>query len=39
MFKIKFDPEAVEFLEKAEKKIAKRIYDKIISTKPNPHHF
>ena len=39
MFKVNFDPKAIEFLEKTEKEIAKRIYDKIISTKPNPHHF
>ena len=39
MFEVIFDSEAIEFLEKLEKAIAKRIYDKIISTKPNPHHF
>ena len=39
MHKVIFDREAIEFLEKTEKKIAKRIYDKIISTKQNPHHF
>lgn len=39
MYGIKFDPAALEFLEKTEKNIAKRIWDKIISTKPNPYHF
>ena len=39
MYKVIFDPEALEFLEKAEKKLAKRIWDKIMSTKENPHHF
>ena len=39
MYKVIFDPEAVEFLEKAERRLAKRIWDKIMSTKENPHHF
>ncbi|MBN2421717.1 type II toxin-antitoxin system RelE/ParE family toxin [Candidatus Woesearchaeota archaeon] len=39
MYKVIFDPEAIEFLEKLEKIIAKRIYDKISSTKPIPYHF
>lgn len=39
MYKVIFDPKAIEFLKKTEKEIAKRIYNKIISTKPNPHHF
>ncbi len=39
MYDIIFDPEALEFLEKADKKIAKRIWDKIMSTRSNPHHF
>ena len=39
MYKINFDPLAIGFLEKAEKLIAKRIWNKIISTKENPHHF
>ena len=39
MYKVIFDPEAIEFLEKAERRLAKRIWDKIMSTKENPHHF
>ncbi len=39
MYAVIFDPEAIEFLEKTEKQIAKRIWDKIMSTKENPHHF
>lgn len=39
MYEIIFDPKAIEFLEKSEKQIAKRIWNKIMSTKENPHHF
>lgn len=39
MYDLVFDSQAVEFLEKADKDIAKRIWDKIMSTKPDPHHF
>jgi len=39
MFRVIFDPETIDFLQKAEKTTAKRIYNKIISTKSNPHHF
>ncbi len=39
MYKIIFDSEAIEFLEKCEKKLAKRIWDKIMSTKEDPHRF
>lgn len=39
MYNIIFDPEALKFLEKADKTIAKRIWDKIMSTKTDPHHF
>ena len=39
MYEIVFDSMALEFLEKAEKNIAKRIWDKIMSTKENPYHF
>ena len=38
-YRVIFDPEAIDFLEKAPKEISKRIWDKIISTKENPHHF
>ena len=39
MYEVIFDPKAIEFLEKAERPLAKRIWDKIQSTKENPHHF
>ena len=39
MYEVIFDPEAMEFLEKAERDLAKRIWNKIMSTKENPHHF
>jgi len=39
MYEIIFDPEALEFLGKLDKKNAKRIWDKIMSTKSDPHHF
>ncbi len=39
MYEIIFDPKAIEFLEKIEKSLAMRIWNKIQSTKENPHHF
>jgi mRNA interferase RelE/StbE len=39
MYEIIFDPEALEFLTKLDKKNAKRIWDKVMSTKSDPHHF
>ncbi len=39
MYDIVFDPEAIEFLEKSSKDLAKRIWNKIMSAKENPHHF
>lgn len=39
MYELIFDPRAIEFLGKSDKKVAKRIWDKIMSTKLNPHHF
>ncbi len=39
MYKVIFDPEVMDFLEKLEKQLAKRIWDKIMSAKENPHHF
>jgi len=39
MYDVIFDPKAIEFLEKSQKQLAKRIWDKIRSTKENPHHF
>ena len=39
MYEIIFDPEALEFLAKLDKKNAKRIWDKVMSTKSDPHHF
>lgn len=39
MYFVIFDPEVMDFLEKTEKYLAKRIWDKIMSTKQDPHHF
>ena len=39
MYEVVFDPEAIEFLEKSNKDLAKRIWNKIMSAKENPHHF
>ena len=39
MYEVVFDPEAIEFLEKSNKDSAKRIWNKIMSTKENPHRF
>ncbi len=39
MYEVIFDTKAMDFLEKAEKVITQRIWDKIMSTKSNPHHF
>ena len=39
MYVTKFDPEAIDFLEKLEKSIAKRIWNKIMSSKENPHRY
>ncbi|MFH1408824.1 MAG: type II toxin-antitoxin system RelE/ParE family toxin [Nanoarchaeota archaeon] len=39
MYELIFDPEALEFLEKLEKPIARRIWNKIMATKTNPFHF
>ncbi|MBI2565020.1 type II toxin-antitoxin system RelE/ParE family toxin [Candidatus Woesearchaeota archaeon] len=37
MYKVIFDSEAINFLEKAEKDISKRIWSKIMTTKEKPH--
>ncbi len=39
MYEIIFDPDSIEFLRKLDKNLAKRIWDKIMSTKADPHHF
>ncbi len=39
MYKLIFDQESIEFLKKAERKLAERIWNKIMNTKENPHHF
>ena len=39
MYELIFDPKAIEFLEKSEKQLSRRIWNKIMSTKENPHHF
>lgn len=38
-FEVIFDPEAIDFLNKLEKPIRERIYNKIMSTIENPFHF
>jgi len=39
MYTVGYDEEALENLEKLEKKIRKRIFEKISSTKENPFHY
>ena len=39
MYEVIFDPEAVEFFEKSGKDLSKRVWNKIMSAKENPHHF
>ena len=39
MYNVIFDPKAIEFLEKLEKKNRERIFNKIMSTKEDPFHF
>ena len=39
MYEVVFDHEAIEFLEKSNKDLAKRIWNKIMSSKENPHNF
>ncbi|MBS3131514.1 type II toxin-antitoxin system RelE/ParE family toxin [Candidatus Woesearchaeota archaeon] len=39
MYEIRFDPEAIEFLQKLPKGIAERIWNKVMSAKENPRHF
>jgi mRNA interferase RelE/StbE len=39
MFEIIFDNETIDFLNKLEKTVKERIFNKIISTKENPFHF
>ena len=39
MYKVIFDPTAIDFLEKLDKKIAKRIWNKRMLTKENPNHY
>ena len=39
MYEVFFDPEALEFLGKLDKTLARRIWDKIMLTKSEPNHF
>ena len=39
MFKVIFDDNALEFLEKLDKKNRERIFDKILSTKEDPFRY
>ncbi|MFH0875341.1 MAG: type II toxin-antitoxin system RelE/ParE family toxin [archaeon] len=38
-FEVVFDPEAIDFLNKLEKSIKERIYNKIMAASANPFHF
>ncbi|MFH2020676.1 MAG: type II toxin-antitoxin system RelE/ParE family toxin [archaeon] len=38
-FEVLFDPESIDFLNKLEKPIRERIYNKIIISSENPYHF
>jgi len=39
MYELRFDIEAIEFLENLPKEIKKQIFNKIRSTQENPFHF
>ena len=39
MYNVIFDPEALEFLGKTDRKLTKRIWEKIMVTKSDPHHY
>ena len=39
MFEIIFDEEAIDFLNKLDKKLKARIFNKIMMTKENPFHY
>lgn len=39
MYEILFDEEVIDFLNKLENEIKKRIFNKVISTKEDPFHF
>jgi mRNA interferase RelE/StbE len=39
MYELLLDPGPIDFLAKLEKPLRKRIFDKIVAAKENPHHF
>ena len=39
MYEVIFDPQAIDFLNRLPEDLRKRIYNKIISTKENPHRY
>jgi len=39
MYEVIFDPKAIEFLEKLDKKNRERIFNKIMATKEDPFHY
>lgn len=39
MYRVKFDDEPINFINKLSKDLKKRIFNKILSTKTNPFHF
>jgi mRNA interferase RelE/StbE len=38
-FDVVFDPETIDFLNKLEKQMRERIYNKIMTSSENPFHF
>lgn len=38
-FEVSFDPAASDFLSKLDVELRRRLYDKIMATSVNPHHF
>jgi len=39
IYKIIFDDETIDFLNELSKELRKRVYNKLISTKENPHRY
>lgn len=39
MYELRFDPDAIEFMQKTEKVIAKRIWNKLMAVKSEPHRY
>lgn len=39
MYEVIFDPDTIEYLKKLDRTVARRIWDKIMSTRSDPHHY